>query len=221
MATNQSAVGTQLGELYASINEFQTTLNTIEERHEQERTELANRHKEELTENNAQLDKAKAEFASYLKLAGIDKLLTPSQAPATTNPKGKGKQADLFPGAETKTRKPRTNSNDVKANIALAKSVFTSTYELGIDEKTGLPKRHRGRNQQANVDIDRMMNDDAAAAGYKVVINDGRRELEKLADTEEKHPESLNDKQAAKAEGENPEHAALTPKPKSKKAAAA
>lgn len=160
MATSE--IGKIVGELYSKIQGFQSEIDAVKERH-----------KAELEEKYAELKKTQSEFNSYLTQVNV----------TVTNIKGEPR--DLFGNIEQPKaeRKQRAKSDDVKANVALAKSVFTSSYELGIDEKTGLPKRHKGRNRQENVDIDRMMNDDAAAAGYKVVLNEGRRELVKLYET--------------------------------------
>jgi hypothetical protein len=178
-ATTQSAVGTDIAKLYETISNFQGEINEIEQRHSQERAELEQKHKAELSEKNNEFNKAKASFASYLKQAGIEGLF--ATAP-TANGKGKGKQADLFGATDAKKeRKPRTSSDEVKASLERNKAIYTSTYELGVDEKTGLPKRYKGRSQK-NVDIDRMMKQDeeayaASNAGARTNLTETANEL--------------------------------------------
>jgi hypothetical protein len=157
--TTTSAVGTDIASLYESISNFQSEINAIEERHSQERTALEQKHKGELSEKNNEFNKAKASFASYLKQAGIDTLLAPEQA------KGKGKQANLFGDAEKSTRS-RKSSDEVKATLERNRAIYTSTYPNGVDAKTGLPIRFKGRSTK-NEEIDALMKDDEREAAGK------------------------------------------------------
>lgn len=163
---NQSAVGTDIANLFETISRFQNEINQIEERHAQERAALNDKHRTELAEKNDDFNRAKASFASYLKQAGIDTLLAP-----TTASKGKGKGKKNNTSDNTKDRKPRSSSDDVQKQLAIAQTVFTASnyQEKGLDKKTGWPVRHRG-NSTKNEMLDAMMMDDAREAGYSIDI---------------------------------------------------
>ena len=146
-----SAVGTQIAELVSSIASFQTELDTLKEQQSVAIRELGLKHKEELAELNAKSEKAKKEFAAYLKEAGIDTFLAPAKS------KAKAKV-----GNKDKTPKTRTSSKDKKAAIERNRSIYTSSYEKGINDKTGLPNKHKGRGNK-NHEIDKLMKLDEAA----------------------------------------------------------
>ena len=137
-----SAVGIQIAELWSSIESFKAELSTLEERQSVEKGELSLKHKEELAELKAKSEKAKKEFAAYLKEAGIDTFLAPAKKNQISN-----------------TVKSRTSSKDKKAAIERNKAIYTSTYEKGINDKTGLPNKHQGRGNK-NHEIDKLMKND-------------------------------------------------------------
>lgn len=138
MVTEHSSVGTHLAELYNSIHEKQQGVEAA---------------KAKVKEAEGELDKVKNTFADYLKSAGIDKLLAPAQAELFADAGG-----DTGNGAQ-KERKPRTSSADRQAEVERNKAIYTSEYPLGLDEKTGLPKRYKGRGS-ANDTINAQMADD-------------------------------------------------------------
>lgn len=140
-----SAVGIQIAELVSSIASFQTELDNLKEQQSDAIRELGLEHKEKLAELNAKSEKAKKEFASYLKEAGINTFLFPAKKKKTSE-----------------TVKPRTSSKDKKAAIERNRSIYTSSYEKGINEKTGLPIKHKGRGNKNN-EIDRLMKHDEEA----------------------------------------------------------
>ena len=140
-----SAVGIQIAELWSSIASFQTELNTLKEQQSVAIRELGLKHKEELAVIKSKSEKAKTEFASYLKEAGIDTFLAPAKKKQISG-----------------TVKPRTSSKEKKAAIERNRSIYTSNYELGINDKTGLPNKFKGRSLK-NVDIGRMMKQDEEA----------------------------------------------------------
>ena len=146
-----SAIGTQIAELWSSIASFQTELDTLKERQSVAIRELGLKHKEELAKLDAKSEKAKKEFADYLKDAGIDTVL----APAKSKPKAKVENKNTTP-------KTRTSSKDKNAAIERNRSIYTSSYEKGINEKTGLPNKHQGRSNK-NQEIDKLMKQDEAA----------------------------------------------------------
>lgn len=169
---DQSSVGSHLAELYNSIHQHQQEIEAA---------------KEVVKEKEAALEKVKGQFLSYLREQGIDKLLAPAQADLFGATASAPKKA-----AEGKERKPRTSSADKQAEIDRNKAIYTSTYPNGIDDKTGLPKRFKGRGQ-GNVDIDAQMKDDerdyeARNSGAEADDDDAQRA---------KLPESLATKEAA------------------------
>lgn len=140
-----SAIGTQIAELWNSIASFQTELNTLKEQQSEAIRELSLEHKGKLAELKVKSEKAKNDFAAYLKDAGIDTFLSPAKKKKTST-----------------TVKPRTSSKDKKAAIERNHSIYTSSYEKGINEKTGLPNKHKGRSNK-NQEITRLMKNDEEA----------------------------------------------------------
>jgi hypothetical protein len=140
-----SVVGIQIAELWSSIARFQTEFDTLKEQQSVVIRELGLKHKEELAELNAKSEKAKKEFASYLKEAGINTFLFPAKKKKTSE-----------------TVKPRTSSKDKKAAIERNKAIYISPYEKGINDKTGLPNKHKGRGNK-NHEIDKLMKNDEEA----------------------------------------------------------
>jgi hypothetical protein len=131
----QNGVGQHLAELYNDIHEHNKLVADAEEN---------------VKNVKAALEKVKAAFASYLQQQGIDKLLAPAQVEAVLSDNQK---------SEAKERKPRTSSEDKQAQIERNKATYVSTYPNGVDEKTGLPKRFKGRGP-GNQEIDALMKDD-------------------------------------------------------------
>ena len=99
----------------------------------------------ELAALKAKSENAKKEFASYLKGEGINTFLSPAKKKKTST-----------------TVKPHTSSKDKKAAIEHNKAIYTSPYEKGINDKTGLPIKHKGRSNK-NQEITRLMKNDEEA----------------------------------------------------------
>lgn len=138
-------VGIQIAELWSSIASFKTELSTLEERQSVEKGELNLKHKEELAELKAKSENVKKEFASYLKEAGINIFLAPAKKKKIST-----------------TVKLLTVSKSKKAFIERNKAIYTSSYEKGINDKTGLPNKHKGRGNK-NQEITRLMKNDEEA----------------------------------------------------------
>ncbi len=143
MAEHQnSSVGNHLAELYNQIHVDQQAVDAA---------------KESVKQAEAALEKTKSTFANYLKESGIDKLLAPAQQHTAL--------IDLDPnfgdhlGRQRQERKPRTSSADKQAEVERNKAIYVGSYPLGINEKTGLPVRYKGRSS-ANDAIDAQMQDD-------------------------------------------------------------
>jgi hypothetical protein len=136
---DQSSVGAHLAELYTSIHTAQ------------QRVEDA---KAKVNEEELALAKVKNDFADYLKQVGVYNLLAPEQA-----------QSESFtadgstPTNIVKERRARTSSADRQAEIERNRATYVSEYPLGLDDKTGLPKRYKGRGS-ANDAINAQMKDD-------------------------------------------------------------
>jgi hypothetical protein len=180
MSEQTSSIGNHLAELYNSIH-------------------LHNKHVEDakakVQEAEKALAKVKSDFADYLKQQGIDKLLAPTQA--EVEPSNGGKTSN---GA-SKERKPRISAEDKQTQVERNKATYTSAYPNGIDERTGLPKRFKGRGQ-GNVGIDAQMKDDERDHQEK-------QQNDASTFTEENHLESLDDKLLKEVE--------VKPVPKAKK----
>ena len=146
----------------AIIQDYRTEESKIKTRREEAIAELNRQFDEEGKASKIKFDEAKQGLEDTLKGLGLGDILSnlTGKAPA----KAKGKQPNLFDSADAKKeRKPRTSSDDLKATLERNKATYTSTYELGIDEKTGFPKRFKGRGKK-NVDIKAQMEADEAKA---------------------------------------------------------
>ena len=155
MAPNQenSSVGNHLAELYNQIHLDQQAVEAA---------------KENVRVAEQALEKTKATFANYLKESGIDKLLAPAQQQElfdSATPAGR----KVRTGAE---RKPRTSSADKASEVERNKAIYVGSYPLGINEKTGLPVRYKGRGS-ANEAIAAQMADDERDYAAKNAGADG------------------------------------------------
>ncbi|RYE20173.1 MAG: hypothetical protein EOP45_11495 [Sphingobacteriaceae bacterium] len=149
---NSSSVGNHLADLYNQIHLDQQAVEAA---------------KENVRVAEQALEKTKLSFANYLKESGIDKLLAPAvQQQDLFATRGR---AELATG-KPQERKPRTSSADKANEVERNKAIYTSQYVNGINEKTGLPVRFKGRSS-ANEAIDAQMRDDER--DYQAKNDDG------------------------------------------------
>ena len=157
MATQAQSSNPQgdINDMVARIKHYQKELEELAQRQAQERKDLAVKHQQETEKAQADVTMTRREVAKLFTELGLTTLLGLDQSKASS----KGKSAKV---PSELGRKPRISSDEVKASLERNKAIYTSTYEKGINEKTGLPNRYKGRSP-LNVDIDRMMKQDEEA----------------------------------------------------------